>query len=495
MTLAGEQAAKWQADFGALVGTGRVSTDLSDDGHERRRLGLAVIAPGSAVKQLDLPALIRKAARLLAPSGMLLLLVHNRLAHRWSLGGRRHAAGTIFGLRRALRAAGLEYNEFLAVPHPDEPEEFVRTGTSDAAAVDAGPFRWARALMRRGGWLHRGFLYAASPPGAGLRAMVRDLASGMGCLDMLAEARVTRFDLRDRGTLVLLLEGGGSKASVCRVAGGPESVELLEHATNALARLHRQTQLERDLGSMIPRPIASGRVRGHIAHLETRLPGTIAWRIAGHQSLESRTFDDLCQFLAIFNGHTAQATAMDENLVARLLAPVPERPLPRVAPPLERDLAVLCEMLRSRLLGRKRFLVWGHGDFGYGNALADAATGACTGVMDWDTAREHELVGVDLVNFLVQRHRILRRLSLTGALRHVGEILLKEGPRAIDPRLQYAERLGLDREAIHGALGLAVLRFFQRDARYPAVLAREQDDLTAAAAWCVTALRDPPGGV
>jgi aminoglycoside phosphotransferase (APT) family kinase protein len=133
--------------------------------------------------------------------------------------------------------------------------------------------------------------------------------------------------------------------------------------------------------------------------------------------------------------------------------------------------------LEARLLGREQLLAWAHGDFGYGNALVNPATGELTGVIDWDTAREDELAGVDLVNFLTQRHRMEHGVPLSGALEAVGDRVLRAEFEAVPP------------EAAREVLVVTFLRFFQRSARYPRVFAREHADLRRAAGWCERVLR------
>src|SRR5690606_13706408 len=79
----------------------------------------------------------------------------------------------------------------------------------------------------------------------------------------------------------------------------------------------------------------------------------------------------------------------------------------------------LLSTYRRRLIslmdGRTRTYCLSHGDYGYGNLLAQGTPARVSGVIDWDQARTG-LAGIDLINFLVQRHRMRHRVPLLAAL-------------------------------------------------------------------------------
>jgi aminoglycoside phosphotransferase (APT) family kinase protein len=64
---------------------------------------------------------------------------------------------------------------------------------------------------------------------------------------------------------------------------------------------------------------------------------------------------------------------------------------------------VLEAWLRRRLTNASRPLGWSYGDFGYGNLLADQASGRLQAVVDWETGRADEMLGVDWMNMLAAR--------------------------------------------------------------------------------------------
>jgi aminoglycoside phosphotransferase (APT) family kinase protein len=157
-----------------------------------------------------------------------------------------------------------------------------------------------------------------------------------------------------------------------------------------------------------------------------------------------------------------------------------------------RGLERLRDALRRRLLGASRTLVWAHGDFGFGNALVDADSGALRAVIDWETAHDADLAGVDLLNFLVQAHRMARHAGFAESLRHVGRGLLAGARRETDRETgAYFNRFAIGPDQIREALGLCCLRWVLREARYAELFARTAGDAEAAVRWAGEVLAAP----
>ena len=119
--------------------------------------------------------------------------------------------------------------------------------------------------------------------------------------------------------------------------------------------------------------------------------------------------------------------------------------------------------LMSLMAGRARTYCLSHGDYGYGNLLAQGAPARVSGVIDWDQARI-DLAGVDLLNFLVQRRRMTAQLSLSAAMSAVAQELVN-GSEATGGALR-DEIFGASDEDRRAVFAWSVWRFVERDTRY-----------------------------
>jgi hypothetical protein len=142
----------------------------------------------------------------------------------------------------------------------------------------------------------------------------------------------------------------------------------------------------------------------------------------------------------------------------------------------------LTQRLRRLTLGTVRQIVWSHGDFGYGNAIADPRTGDLLGIIDWDQGRE-DLAGVDLLNFLFLREQILGSAGLTESLAGIVGRIADNGL----PSGGTGSRYDAEFPAVHHQrlelLGWVTLRVAQRAATYPALLARSREEVHSLLRW------------
>jgi hypothetical protein len=471
--LIGELPEGWETDFrthfnqAAVAGwTGGLEPVVGEGGnYDLIVLGLRPIALKRAIDQA-VPAL----RRALTPNGSLFAVIDNRLAARnfFHNPTRLLARGTssLVGFRRKLGRAGFEVVEqFLPFPSVENVEEFLNSDSGAAALPSHASV--IEVLLNRFGLLpifHSGGAYIASGPYGGTLPLLRELGAHLGAAghhpDQLG---IERFDLRERGALIVVLRQLTSKKRLlCRITTRTAADRIVRRNTEWTERLVSAQALSTEVKSAIPRPIGTFALVLGTAYVEGHVPGIIAWKLAGSVKLEPTLYSQLYAFITRFNRDTQRTLRIDDAALTQLLDPfVPCRLNDQLAA----AHGALRERLAKRMLGRDRTVVWAHGDFGYGNALVDPRTGTLNGVIDWDQARE-DLAGVDLVHFLVQRERGRSDYSLQRTLEEVARHVRRYGIRNADGGQNYEQELGLSPESRSELLALVALRFAQRTLIY-----------------------------
>jgi len=122
------------------------------------------------------------------------------------------------------------------------------------------------------------------------------------------------------------------------------------------------------------------------------------------------------------------------------------------------------------------YIVFGHGDFGYGNILCDSNTASLTGIIDWDTARDIELPGVDFINLLIQKFRTHNRMDKS--YQAASRWLTSDQPLPAKIREQMHDIFGVTGKALKLYPLLAILHLMGRDFRFrePGSLRSEEKD-------------------
>jgi Phosphotransferase enzyme family len=269
----------------------------------------------------------------------------------------------------------------------------------------AGPFAYAASRWRyRGRSAGRPAPPAAASAAAGWRltgrALVRPvLRAGLPGAAIRAELarhgwRCERSLPTVSDTAVIMVRGPAGRSGVLKVAVGGAGPASLETEREILGRLGLDERLGgwRDL---LPVPLRWGEAGGRGFLLTTRLPGQDGRRAppgaAGGLTLAA--------FAAIAPLHRCgQTVAVVDGELLRSWLAEPAELLARVAgpgPAVERVAAAV----RAGLAGRRVRLGWTHGDFHPGNVLVRG--GQVAGIVDWDQARERDLVAADLAFWLL----------------------------------------------------------------------------------------------
>lgn len=285
--------------------------------------------------------------------------------------------------------------------------------------------------------------------------------------------RVLGFQLRTRGAAVVLLRAGGHEFVVRAVPPGPLQAVIRDNHT-AIAALRTALRVDEFLLGLIPEPVFEDRTNEELLLGETRLPGTLAWKLA-RSPLGPVIHDEALRVLDALRAATLRSRPLRPSEVAAFVEQ--DRRRFHSASFLDDELrdAVDQELAHaSGLLETAEFLPHAsHGDFGYGNMLVDPQSGRVTGVIDWDTVRMVDFPGIDRVNMEIQIRRSVFSESFADAVRSVWEL------RAAQEALRGPD--GERRE--RGLYGFAVCRYIERSLSYPAVFHREAPGFSNALAW------------
>jgi aminoglycoside phosphotransferase (APT) family kinase protein len=180
-----------------------------------------------------------------------------------------------------------------------------------------------------------------------------------------------------------------------------------------------------DWRSLLPLPLAAGRL-GHRGYaVERAMAGRPAVRTLRHPPLVPRVLDLGAAAISMLHRATAVSSAVGDPLLERWVD-APLRLLEEVAPTLGSGgpgpaVDRLADTLRGALAGRPCVTAWTHGDYWLGNLLLAPRGDRVTGIVDWGAASADGLPVVDLLHLLLTARMRVERVSLgsvvTAALR------------------------------------------------------------------------------
>lgn len=296
-----------------------------------------------------------------------------------------------------------------------------------------------------------------------------------------AEAiRLSELHLRDRGAAVVIVESELGNRVVRVVPDGPlQDVVGANH--EALLGLRKQLQAHDELLALIPRPLFHAAHGTTLVLAETRLAGTLAWKVFG-SGVVGTIHRQAVDFLHAFRDATSTPIAREALL--ELMRPDRERLAGAdfVAPELRRLLERELDGVVPGLSGEPPRAYASHGDYGPGNILVKPETGTITGIIDWDTFRSYDLPGIDRVNLEIQWRRssgdpgFAEAVAGTWSDRAAHDDL--EGPWG--------------RAGARALFGAGVARYIVRSLNYPDVFRAEEEGFLAALRWMSKELRPGP---
>jgi hypothetical protein len=482
----GSRTTTWEPDilsyFPAVV-TVRSEVELDAAVRTESKYDLIVWTspPTSSTKPLSYS--LQQVRSVLTPRGSLFALIENRFDAKAILKNPKHALkpgrSSINGFRRTLVRAGFQrVQAFLAFPNLPDVEEFVNFDSS-RLALPSYASRLERLLnhWRLLPYVHTGAAFIASAPDAGSERVLTAIRAHLS-IARVGDRKLDlqRFDLRDRGSLILFLRSVGTEENfVCRITTDPATDRIVKRNMEWTNRITTADNISDAVKRVVPAPLGSFRIGDCTAYMETCIPGTIAWKLAAAEVIEPVLFDGMLRFISTLSRDSARTAHMDDPELERLLDPPFAQ---RVEESLASGYQLLRDRLRLRVSGRDRTVVWAHGDLGYGNAIADPDTAHIHGIIDWDQGRE-DLAGIDLLNFLIQRERARRLSSPIGAFGGIGSEFISSGFSGCDARIAYENDFPFGPDERRQLLGWAALRFAQRSMSYPSLLAGARDETRA----------------
>jgi hypothetical protein len=236
-------------------------------------------------------------------------------------------------------------------------------------------------------------------------------------------------------------------------------------------RIHELEALPSNITNLVPRTIAVFQHGESTVYVEERKPGILAWKAARNPSVEKSIYRQSFVFIHAFNLATCEQQLVDPSFFDELLGGGLTTLSSAFADVANIDLVIqrIRELLWTHFTDRRIFIVWGHGDYGYGNILCDDVTGRIQGVIDWDTHVAKELPAIDFCNLLLMKHseELGGNYLVPAALRSLCEKVARTG--ILDPNLPgyYHRDFHLGPKDLVVCLCVAAIRFIRRSAGYP----------------------------
>jgi hypothetical protein len=200
--------------------------------------------------------------------------------------------------------------------------------------------------------------------------------------------------------VIMLGPAGKDPVAVLKIPSTPDGAASQRREAGALTGLAEETSVG-DFARLVPFRLAEGQIDGSPYTVERALPGRSVSPASTDPAELLRVAMDAATAVGLLHHRTAHTTLVDAPLLRtwiddrlRVVEPATRR---------HHELARLRARLRSAWAGRTLSVGWVHGDFWPGNVLADPATGATTGIVDWEWAGPRELPHHDIVYACLHR--------------------------------------------------------------------------------------------
>jgi aminoglycoside phosphotransferase (APT) family kinase protein len=207
------------------------------------------------------------------------------------------------------------------------------------------------------------------------------------------------------GTAVIMVSAPGGRTGVLKISATEAGTASLRREHGVLRRLGRDERLG-EWRDLLPVPLRWGDSGAGAYLLTSRLPGRDGRQLP--QGMAGGLTRAAFRAIAPLHDHDRTVAEVDATLLRRWVDE-PAARLAEVARPAR--VARVGAALHAGLAGRRMTLGWTHGDFHPGNVLAGSPE-RVAGIIDWDQARERDLVATDLAFWIITapgtgRHREL----------------------------------------------------------------------------------------
>jgi hypothetical protein len=291
----------------------------------------------------------------------------------------------------------------------------------------------------------------------------------------LSSYSLERFSLRLRGAMVITIKDvSNSRYFIIRVASDKRTKKIVYRNQEFLRQMYGVKNKSDYLRSILPEPIDRFEIQNSAVYIETMLFGDLAWKyIQG--SLRDRIYQSSIDFLLIINRKTRQKVILEKQELDQLLFNDLNclKSLNRIDLGLLEEVERIVSITSNILLHREVYLSLMHGDFGYGNILINPRNGQITGVIDWDTGRLKDLVGIDFINFEIQKKIIEDGNDFFTAILNLNRIVNDEStPNYINKKLI---EFGVNYSIIKAVFAITLFRYFIRSSQYAELFFKEQN--------------------
>jgi hypothetical protein len=285
-----------------------------------------------------------------------------------------------------------------------------------------------------------------------------------------------RIDLRVRGAMVLFIRmAEREQYLIIRVVSDPATQVIVIRNHNILTDLRKHPGLSDEMKSLIPIPISAFEIGNSFIYIESMLQGIPAWK-TNRPQLRKQIYKESVKFILNLNQASRIHTKLSNDSIDQLLSEDLKRldDCAVLASELMGKIDSMILRIRHLLNDRNICLVFGHGDYGYGNILVEPNTGKLTGIIDWDTGRQRDLAGIDLINLEIQRERSENHKNIYSAFVSVVQAVLSRD--GLDTAGIYRREFEIKSDLLPALLAFALLRCITRSAQYPNVFITEQND-------------------
>lgn len=441
-----------------------------------------------AASKKELSYLVSHIANMLSPHGALVIFARNF----YSLSNIKRFKGSnysgiftdikcgYYGFQKLIQAIEpkVQYN-FLSMPSVFSPEEYVNVGSS----LTEVPY-YSNILHRlshhfgKYHLFHEGFAFLK------VKERLEDnelftrigesISSHLGTdkTNLLLE----RLDTRQRGATIIFLRDQIANASfIVRIVSDQSAQDIVRKNHSFLTAIRSSDEISNSVKKVLPQPVDQFAYGSAHIYIETKIPGILAWK-ANKKGLRDNIYRNSVEFLTTLQIQTKRAVLLDDSLIDQLIYSDQQRIITVASQRcnLGDPLAIVVEYVKNRLRGKEICLSVAHGDYGYGNIMVDPVKGDLTGVIDWDTGKQFDFPGIDIINLQVQKARSEEQLGIADAFAKVGSKIIEHG--FIDEKYVLLHEFGISRELIKVFVLIAIIRFMSRAAQYADVFNRDLDE-------------------